>query len=122
MNYAGFWRRFASILIDALVFSPFMLLRIWLDSVSTITAMVAAIAYIFFIATYDIWFIAKYGQTPGKMAVGIKVVKVDGSVATLKEAFLRHSVNIIFAIINGVVLCYVLSATTSWTEISANTS
>lgn len=109
MKYAGFWKRISSILIDGLVFSPFLLLRFWLDSVSRTTALVAAVTYIILVATYDIWFVAKYGQTPGKMAVGIKIVKTDGQAVSWKEAILRHSVNIIFAIINGVVLCYAIT-------------
>lgn len=109
MKYAGFWKRLSSIVIDGLVFSPFLLLQIWLDSVSRTTALIASVIYIILVATYDIWFVAKYGQTPGKMAVGIMIVKVDGLSVSWKEAFLRHSVNIVFAIINGIVLCYAIT-------------
>lgn len=109
MKYAGFWKRLASILIDAAVFSPFLLLSFWLDSISRTTSLVAAVVYIMLVVTYDISFVAKYGQTLGKMAVGIKIVKIDGQLVSWKEAILRHSVNIIFAIINGVVLCYAIT-------------
>ncbi len=118
MKYAGFWKRLSSILIDVLVFSPVFLLRVWLDSVSRTTALFAAVTYIILVATYHIWFVAKYGQTPGKMAVGIKIVKVDGQPVSWKEAFLRHSVNIVLAIINGIVLCYAITQITESEYIS----
>jgi uncharacterized RDD family membrane protein YckC len=108
MKYAGFWERSASILIDSAVLSPFILLRFWLDTISKTTGLVAAVSYIIFVAAYDIWFVAKYGQTPGKMAVDIKIVKADGELVSWKEAFLRHSVNIVFAIVTGIVLCYAI--------------
>ncbi len=46
----------------------------------------------FFYRFYHIGCVALWGQTPGKMAAKIKVVKVDGSSPTLLNAFLRNSV------------------------------
>lgn len=109
MKYAGFWKRLASIFVDAMIFMPLILLQIYFDSLSRTSSIVIAVANIILIATYDIWFVAKYGQTPGKMTVGIKIVKVNGQKASWKEAILRHSVNIFFAIINGTFLCYAIS-------------
>ena len=104
IKYAGFCKRLASILIDAAIFAPVMLLRMWLDSISITAGLIGVVAYCALITTYDVWFVAKYGQTPGKMAVGIKVVKVDGSPVAWKEALLRHSINIGFSVVYLIVM------------------
>lgn len=42
-------------------------------------------------ATFQIYFLTRYhGQTPGKMLLDIRVVKVDGSPLTRKDAFIRY--------------------------------
>ncbi len=105
LKYAGFWKRLASILIDAAIFAPVMLLRMWLDSISSNAGIIGVVAYCAIITTYEVWFVAKHGQTPGKMAVGIKIVKVDGSPVAWKEALLRDSVNIGFATVYLIFTC-----------------
>jgi uncharacterized RDD family membrane protein YckC len=45
---------------------------------SKTTGFVPAILSLALVGAYHILFVAKYGQTPGKMAAGIKIVKVDG--------------------------------------------
>jgi len=107
--YAGFWKRLSSLIIDGVVFLPFFFLRIWVDSHSKFLSLVFAIFYIVLMAAYEVCFVAKFGQTIGKMAVGIKIVKVDGDAVSWKEAFLRHSVNIFFAILYGIAMCYAIT-------------
>lgn len=68
--------------------------------------LLAAVLYSVFVVAYNVWFVAKKGQTPGKMAVGIKIVKVDGTDVSWKEALIRHAVSIIFAIFYGMALFY----------------
>lgn len=106
MKYAGFWKRTASILIDIAIFLPFIILRFWCDSISKTMGLVAAVLYSVFVVAYNVWFVAKKGQTPGKMVVGIKIVKVDGTDVTWKEALIRHALSIVFAIFFGIALFY----------------
>lgn len=106
MKYAGFWKRSASILIDIAIFLPFIFLRFWCDSKSKTMGLVAAVLYSVFLAVYNVWFVAKKGQTPGKMVVGIKIVKVDGTDVTWKEALIRHALSIIFGIFFVMALFY----------------
>jgi uncharacterized RDD family membrane protein YckC len=41
-------------------------------------------------AAYVTFFLGKYGATPGKMALGLKVVRSDGSELTYARAFGRY--------------------------------
>jgi len=45
--------------------------------------------------TYDIVFVAKLGQTPGKMACGVKTVALDDAPVTFQQAALRHMLGIL---------------------------
>ena len=82
-QYAGFWRRFSATLVDGAI----------LGAVGGITVAVRPevgvyVAWIFpFI--YIIGFWAWRGQTPGKMALEIKVVRKDGGSISLGQAIVR---------------------------------
>lgn len=90
--YAGFIPRVLSSLVDkAFIWSAarfFLLVRNY--SITSFWA-VTLLGFLFY-RFYHIGCVALWGQTPGKMAAKIKVVKVDGSAATWWNAFLRNSV------------------------------
>jgi uncharacterized RDD family membrane protein YckC len=94
VRYAGFWIRLAAYVIDQVIQSVVSLpLSIWL-SVRMQTAMqfgkidwsalvrdyAVITAWSFLLATLYGWlFVGRYGATPGKMLVRIKVVRADGT-------------------------------------------
>jgi uncharacterized RDD family membrane protein YckC len=49
--------------------------------------------------TYYAWFLFRFGATPGKMAVGIKVVRPDGSPISVGQAIGRYFAHLLSAII-----------------------
>ena len=84
--YAGFWIRFLAALIDgAILFVVNVVLASLIpDPVS------AFFAQVFLNATYTIGFWIGQGATPGKMAVGIKVVMANGLPIEFGAACLRY--------------------------------
>jgi uncharacterized RDD family membrane protein YckC len=80
----GFWIRFAAAIIDyvIIVFISFVLSHIAIGLVAAFWPL------LFFL--YHWLFIGLKGQTPGKMVVGIKVVKAEGSMPGLGDAALRE--------------------------------
>jgi uncharacterized RDD family membrane protein YckC len=108
MVYAGFWIRFVAKIVDgiilfvantaisiigALLFTPVMM-----DA--TDSGGDSSTAYIFFQlammfvqmavgAAYGSFFIGRFGATPGKMAVGIRVIRPDGSSVSYLRALGR---------------------------------
>ncbi len=93
VEYAGFWIRFVAWIIDAIitniVSAPLYLLP---EGVRTgISVIISPIYHIGFWVFND-------GRTPGKMAVKVKIVKMDGSPVTLGTAILRWIGVIIAAI------------------------
>jgi len=100
MRYAGFWPRFWALLIDFFVFIPLIWTTFWSLSTSRSTALLLEVPLGVLAAFYSIYFVGRWGQTVGKMMIGIKVVAVDGSKVGYTRAFYRHSVDLGFSAVS----------------------
>jgi len=118
LNYAGFWIRFAAKLVDGIILSIVSMIfgfgarlvsPAYADLDQTLTLLIflwlveAVIA-----ATYNTWYIGKYGATPGKMAFDLRVVSPEGGKISYLRALGRHCA----AGISGIILLigYVMAA------------
>jgi uncharacterized RDD family membrane protein YckC len=97
--YAGFWPRFCSVWVDFFVLFPLGLLLFWLESLDKNVAILITIPSTALFAMYHVYFNARFGGTPGKLAVGIRVAKPDGTKIGWLEAWKRSSVDIGFALL-----------------------
>ena len=84
--YAGFWRRFAGLLLDGLV----------LSTVSTLLTTVlgshgagSAALGLLISTAYQVYFFTSTGQTLGAKVMGIKVVDLDGNPLSVNLAVIR---------------------------------
>jgi uncharacterized RDD family membrane protein YckC len=98
-QYKTFWRRTGSAILDASALAPL----IWLDRILWNTQTPSTVLFFWAIATtfigiyYVVGFTYFLGQTPGKIATGIKVLDKDGNKLSWKQAILRHIVPIIIS-------------------------
>ncbi|MBI2866420.1 MAG: RDD family protein [Chloroflexi bacterium] len=88
VQYAGFWRRFAAIIIDNVVlFIIGLVVGLGIGEISSaganVLGLIIGIVYI-----VGMW--AGRGQTLGKMAMGVRIVKADGRPIDLGTAILRY--------------------------------
>jgi uncharacterized RDD family membrane protein YckC len=97
MNYATFWRRFGAMLIDFFVLLPFGLINIWSQSLPKPVAILMVLPTAAFFAAYHIYCHGRFGQTVGKRVVGIRVVRLTGEPIGWRGAWLRSSVDLVFA-------------------------
>lgn len=108
MDYAGFWIRFAAILIDGIIMSIPMMIFVFMyvgsmfsnpkvfEDPEALSGASTGIFYLLIYGTqiaYTVFFLGRYGATPGKMLLGIKVVRSDGSKITYLRAFGRYFAN-----------------------------
>ncbi|HUE23586.1 MAG TPA: RDD family protein [Bryobacteraceae bacterium] len=107
-QYAGFWIRFVAMIIDGvilfvvsvvvqLLFAP-MLRNGRMD------VMLMALGFEYLIgmvigATYEGVFVSRFGATPGKMALDLKVIRPDGGPLSLGRAVGRYFAKIVSGII-----------------------
>ncbi len=86
-EYAGFWLRFAAVLLDAVIVGIVNAIvggvltagRLFTsDDANAGMAILTGLINLAVAVSYEVWFIANKGATPGKMALGIRVVRPGG--------------------------------------------
>lgn len=110
MEFGGFWPRFFAKMIDgAVVGIAYLILTLLIgfavadtigrQSMSTVIATFVSLMALQMALSivYTIWFVGKYGATPGKMALGLTVVTGDGGKVTYGLATKRFFAEILSA-------------------------
>ena len=111
LTYAGFWIRFVAVLIDGVIlfvasvvvqlaFAP--MLRSGRMDLALMALGVEYLIGLVIGATYEGVFVSRFGATPGKMALDLKVVRPDGGPITLGRAVGRYFAKMVSAIILGI--------------------
>ena len=110
---AGFWIRAAAAFVDALIAGALQGIIVFLfagllglllhgfDSDSLLMLCLAWLLSASISVIYYVFFTAYGGQTPGKMALRIKVVRTDSSSLTLGRAFYRET---LCKFVSGIIL------------------
>ena len=86
LEYAGFWIRLGAGAIDLMI----------IGSMAGILACIVATSFVWLLLawvisiTYYVGFLTWRGQTPGKMIVGIKVIRTDKNPLTLRDSVVRY--------------------------------
>lgn len=99
LEYGGFWLRFLAKLVDMIILSVAGFVMGLVVGVATASQMGKEIGWAYLImqmalalfgmvisAVYTIWFVGRFGATPGKMACGLKIVRPDGRPLTYGRA------------------------------------
>jgi len=127
MNYATFWQRFAGMWIDVFVLLPLVFFQVWLESLSKTAAIILVIPMTAAYCAYSIYCHGRGGQTVGKHAMGIRVVRTTGERIGWREAWLRSSVDVAFAAVGVISSLVALAAITDaeyygvrWTQRATN--
>jgi uncharacterized RDD family membrane protein YckC len=106
--YAGFWIRFVAWLIDrAILFVAEVVLQLFFAAMlrsarTEVTLMTAGAEFLMDMAigaTYEGIFVSRFGATPGKMALDLKVVRPDGGPISLGRAVGRYFAKMVSAMI-----------------------
>jgi uncharacterized RDD family membrane protein YckC len=116
-HYGGFWIRFAAVFIDGIlmqvvrvpisllivgsVVTPFQRLG---SNPAAFTGALIALTFATMVVAflYEVIMIRYYGATLGKMAVGVKVVRSDGSGVSWGVSIARYFMRIVSGIILGI--------------------
>jgi uncharacterized RDD family membrane protein YckC len=97
--YAGFWRRFCALWVDFFIVMPLAFFLLWLEGFDKTLAIIITIPSTALFSMYHVYFNARYGGTPGKLAVGIRVTRPNGSKIGWTEAIARSAVDMVFALV-----------------------
>jgi uncharacterized RDD family membrane protein YckC len=102
--YAGFWTRLGSILLDFLILLPIITVILYLNGLGKNIYFFTLIPNILLQIWYNIYLPKKYGGSPGKLAVGIRIIRLDGQPIGWKEAILRNAVSLALTILSSLVM------------------
>jgi uncharacterized RDD family membrane protein YckC len=125
VRYGGFWLRFVAVLIDGIIqLIPLGILEAVLfaamgvsmtppapgtppdEALAALVPMMGLFGLLMLFSmvigcAYETFFIVKFGATPGKMAIGVKVVRPDGSGILTGRAIGRYFAKML----SGWILC-----------------
>jgi uncharacterized RDD family membrane protein YckC len=97
-QYQTFWRRLGAAFLDIIIFVPLSLVDDWVLSlqppVPIVTTYMAVSESTFLV--YSILMHGLFGQTVGKMITRVKVVSLDETPLTMRQAVLRDSPGLLF--------------------------
>jgi uncharacterized RDD family membrane protein YckC len=89
-EYIGFWKRVLAALIDAIIGLALLPITIPLMRFGfTHKTIVPEIAYSIAWTVLWMWFIVKFGATPGKMVIKARIINSKGEFLNWNKAFLR---------------------------------
>ena len=100
--YVGFWRRLAAYVLDFAILIPYGLLTKQLIYLSR-PAYLANLLVEFFIGiAFEVYLVKRFGGSPGKLIMRIRIAKLDGSPVGYREAWIRYSVLFVISILSSV--------------------
>ena len=102
--YVGFWRRVAAYIIDIAVLTPYALFSSWFAYSSKEGFLICqAVAFLIGII-FEIYLVKRFGGTPGKLLMKMRIAKLDGSPVGYREASIRYSVLFVISLVSSVAL------------------
>ncbi|WP_028104827.1 RDD family protein [Pseudoduganella violaceinigra] len=87
----GFWPRVGAKIIDFLVMLPIVGLTIWLSAKSRSFYFWAVIPSLLFAMFYSVYLVRRFGGTPGKLALKLRVQMKDHSPVSFTAALIREA-------------------------------
>ncbi|HEU4776206.1 MAG TPA: RDD family protein [Telluria sp.] len=92
LRYSGFWQRVGAYFIDALIVLPVTGIDYLFGGSTHLFPLYMLIPGQCIALFLHVFMVYKYGATPGKMALGLRVAMADGAPVTLPATLLRYSV------------------------------
>ena len=104
LQYAGFWPRLGALLLDFLVTLPLSVLVFWGSERYRLFDLYYLIPGTLFGLFYGVYLVQRFGGTPGKLVVGVRIRKVGGEPVGYREAFLRYLPEFILGLLMSIAL------------------
>jgi uncharacterized RDD family membrane protein YckC len=90
LRYAGFWPRLGSMLLDGIILLPLTVPAVWASMHYRLFDLYYFLPSVLFGLFYNVYLVRRFGGTPGKLIMGIRIRKLDGEPVGYREALLRY--------------------------------
>jgi uncharacterized RDD family membrane protein YckC len=116
--YAGFWIRLAARLVDLIIMLPFIALVGYVGGLSKSDYFYTIVPNLVFYIWFEVYLVKRYGGTPGKLILGIKILQKNGKDVDGKAAGYRYIVSFFLTILSIFVMVLTLNLIDDSTYIS----
>ena len=89
-EYGGFWRRVGAMVLDSLILSPLVILLLVLLNYTRNAYLYYALPSVVINLFFYVWVVRRFGGTPGKRILSLRIAMTDGSPVTVRAATLRY--------------------------------
>ena len=94
-EYAGFWPRLGAMLLDFLVLIPLLVVILWGQHHYRLFDVYYLLPRILIGLIFGVYLVQRFGGTPGKRMLGLRILRLNGETAGFKRAFVRYLPNFI---------------------------
>lgn len=108
LQYAGFWPRLGALLLDLVIMLPLIVLSVWCSERRRLFELYYFLPGILFSLFYGVYLVRRFGGTPGKLIVGVRIRKVSGEPVGYREAFLRYLPDLILGTLASITVIIAL--------------
>lgn len=117
-DYVGFWKRVLVSFIDFLILllPNYVLNRLFVSAAVSVDSSLPLFIQFALLAGFNIFMVVKYGGTPGKLILGVRIVNEQGGSPALKQALIRDC----FFIVNSFLAVIVSLNTRELADISSS--
>jgi uncharacterized RDD family membrane protein YckC len=109
LQYAGFWRRFGAYWIDVMVLLPLAGIAYVLGQQSRMLYFGWMVGGVFIGLWFHVYLVARYGGTPGKLLLRMRIAMLSGATVTPRAAALRYTVLFVLTTLSSIALAIALS-------------
>jgi uncharacterized RDD family membrane protein YckC len=99
-EYGGFWRRVGASVLDSLIEAPLVILLFVLFNYTRNAYLYYALPSVAFNLFFNIWLVRRFGGTPGKRILNMRIAMTDGSPVTVRAATLRFLPMLVLALLS----------------------
>jgi len=90
-RYGGFWRRLAALLLDFVILSPITAFAVWGMFHVRLFELYYFLPGLLLSLFYQVHLVRRFGGTPGKRLMGLRIMTIDGEPVGYRHALLRHA-------------------------------
>jgi len=107
LRYAGFWPRLGAHLLDILIMLPLILLTFQGLMHYRLFELYFFVPGTLFGLFYSVYLVQRFGGTPGKLLLGVRIRKLTGEPVGYREAILRYLPEFLFGLLISIAWLYV---------------
>jgi uncharacterized RDD family membrane protein YckC len=108
LRYAGFWPRFGALLLDVLIMLPLGAFTVWGSGRYRFFSLYYLFPNALFGLFYGVYLVRRFGGTPGKLIMGVRIRKLHGEPVGYREAFLRYFPEFFLGLLTSAALIFPL--------------